>query len=906
MRKILKLFMFIGILSSLFLCRNVKAENVNLSIENTNLFWTRTNRFASSQSGKFNFYKFNDRIAYCVENGIIEGDTYQTGDFSLSSLDNNTKEKLMLIAYYGYEYEGHQTLNYRLATQVLMWETSDGFNNTVVSTERNKNGTIYDLTNEKNEILNLVNSHYTKPSFNGMLFQGEVGKEIVINDTNNVLNKYYVVSSNGADVRIEGNNLIVVPKTTDEIEIRFLKRMYTDRTYLVYYAGNKQTMMSAGFVDPVASSVKVKASGGEVTINKVDKDTDSNNPGGDATLEGAIYEIYDEFDNYIETLTTNEEGIATSNKFNKLGKYYVVEKTPSKGYQLDDTKYYFEMTLDNLNPVVKVYEKIISVDYEFTKVYADDKTGIMTPEANVTFGIFNSKDELVKQLTTDNNGRISFNLVYGDYTLKQLTTTHNYEKIDDLKINVKENSDKVYKVLGNAEIKAKLKVVKIDADTKEVIKRSGIKFKIYSIDNDDYVCQTISYPNKQTICEWETDENGEFITAYPLKSGKYKLEEVDQKIDGYLWNRESTSFEIGEDGNLVQSELGIIFETNFQNKQVKGSVKITKKGEDVTLTDEGYIFDEKVLEGVKFGLYANENIISNGKIIYTKDEKIADKVTDKLGNITFNNLYLGKYYIKELETLDNYVLDDNKYEFDLIYKDQYTDIITYKNTLMNKIKTGKLEFTKTDISESKSLPDTLMEIYTIDDELVFSGRTDSEGKIIIDRLPLGKYYILEKEAPIGYKINEDKMYFEIKENGEVIKSTMKDEDITGTLEFTKIDFSTSEPLPNTLIEIYREDNNELIFSGRTDEFGKIVIEKLKYGKYYILEKEAPIGYEINDEKMYFEILEDGGIVKSEMKDEKIIEVPNTLKNDYKIIYLSTCTLIGAGIVIYGIYKSKKK
>ena len=225
---------------------------------------------------------------------------------------------------------------------------------------------------------------------------------------------------------------------------------------------------------------------------------------------------------------------------------------------------------------------------------------------------------------------------------------------------------------------------------------------------------------------------------------------------------------------------------------------------------------------------------------------------------------------------------------------------------MNKIKTGKLEFTKTDISESKSLPDTLMEIYTIDDELVFSGRTDSEGKIIIDRLPLGKYYILEKEAPIGYKLNEEKMYFEIKENGEVIKSTMKDEDITGTLEFTKIDFSTSEPLPNTLIEIYREDNNELIFSGRTDEFGKIVIEKLKYGKYYILEKEAPVGYEINDEKMYFEILEDGEIVKSEMKDEKIIEVPNTLKNDYKIIYLSTCTLIGASIVIYGIYKSKKK
>ena len=152
------------------------------------------------------------------------------------------------------------------------------------------------------------------------------------------------------------------------------------------------------------------------------------------------------------------------------------------------------------------------------------------------------------------------------------------------------------------------------------------------------------------------------------------------------------------------------------------------------------------------------------------------------------------------------------------------------------------------------------------------------------------------------------MPFEIKENGEIVKSTMKDEDITGTLEFTKLDFSNDNPLPNTLIEIYNADTDELVFSGRTDDNGTITIEKLKYGNYYILEKEAPEGYELNFEKMYFEIREDGEVVKSIMKDKQIVKVPNTEAEDYKDLLFSGITLLvcGAGVIIYGIKKKNKK
>ena len=137
---------------------------------------------------------------------------------------------------------------------------------------------------------------------------------------------------------------------------------------------------------------------------------------------------------------------------------------------------------------------------------------------------------------------------------------------------------------------------------------------------------------------------------------------------------------------------------------------------------------------------------------------------------------------------------------------------------------------------------------------------------------------------------------------------MTNRPILGTLEFTKVDISTSEPLPNTLIEIYNE-NEELVFSGKTDENGMIIIEELRYGKYYVLEKEAPEGYILNEEKMFFEILEDGEIVKTTMVNEQVvIEVPNTGLSDYYIYEIISGVLVlsGIGVIIYAKKKRKKQ
>ena len=132
---------------------------------------------------------------------------------------------------------------------------------------------------------------------------------------------------------------------------------------------------------------------------------------------------------------------------------------------------------------------------------------------------------------------------------------------------------------------------------------------------------------------------------------------------------------------------------------------------------------------------------------------------------------------------------------------------------------------------------------------------------------------------------------------------MTNEKFKGTLDFTKESFA-GEALPNTLIEIYNAETDELVFSGRTDENGKIVIEELEYGKYYILEKEAPEGFKLNPDKQFFEILEDGQVVKAVMKDEKI-EMPKTFNTELiSSITIVGTALLGLGLLIYGKKKNK--
>jgi len=858
-------------------------------------------------------YTMDGKVVYCIEAGVaITTSSYVGKEGWINSpFSDEINKKIQLIGYYGYDYPGHQTQRFRLATQSLIWEVTSG---QIIElwTEIGGYGDYINIDYERNEIMKLVNAHYQKPSFKDEVKDSVIGQEVIFEDTNGVLSEFEIYSSKNATSTIDGNILKVVPNAVGDIVVDLSRKSYTTEPTVLFMGtdGVSQKMGYFGLNDPILVRVTVKAIGGDVSIKKVDVDTLKSEPQGvESSLENAVYGVYNYSDTLITTITTNSSGFAKSDILPDVGKYYIKEISPSKGYELDSNKYFFSINTDTLHPVVEVYEKIIEREVQINKFFANKVTGVLTPESNIEFEIYNSKDILVKTIKTDLQGFASTKLVFGTYTVKQKNTISGYEKVKDFKIVINSESDEVIKYsLTNAPITAKLKLIKIDADTKKPILFSGTTFKIKNIDTNEYVCQKVSYPKQEEICKFSTNELGEFYTPNPLVSGTYQIEEITSP-NNYLISSDYYTFRIDENSTFIEDdEYGKYVLVEFSNKKIKGTINVEKTGEVFNVLENNFDYSSIKLAGVEFSLYAGEDIKTlDGITHYKKGDLIKTAKSDSNGMISFNDLYLGKYIVKETKTLNNYILDSKEYVVELTTDDNKTPIISKSLKLTNKLMKSSFEMTKTDLVSGDVIPNTVIEIYTENDECIYVGMTDQEGKIKIDNLPIGKYYILEKEAATGYVITDEKVYFEILEDGKIVKAEMKNKPITGSLVFTKLSISTSEPLPNTLIQIYTE-NDELVFEGRTDESGMIVIDDLKYGKYYILEKEAPEGYILSEEKMFFEILEDGEIVKATMTNEKvIIEVPITGVNEYPVLYIVSGILLlsGIGVIIYAKKKNKR-
>lgn len=750
-----------------------------------NWYYTRRGGGKPYMSAQWNLYDLDGKTAYCIEPGVnVTTSDYEGAIGWINSpYSDEVNRKIQLYGYYGYNYPGHENLRYRAAAQSLIWEATGG---QIIEfwTERYGNGNFINLNAERNEILRLASTHYEVPSFDSDTKDAVIGETTTFTDTKGILSNFDVVKSSDASVSINGNTLSVTPNVVGNITVVLKKKTYTQDPTIIFVGkdATSQKMGMFGVDDPVLVRVKLNVVGGSLKINKKDLDTKLSKPQGDATFKNAVYELLDENYNFITDLIIDDSFSAKTDKILSPNKIYILrEKTASEGYLLDKTEYRFKIDRDNLDIEMDVYEDVIEKTVNIYKVFADGSTTILKGEPNVSFEIYlKSTGEYYKTIKTDEKGFASVKLPYGKWIFKQVSSTSGFEKVKDFEIVINNDSDEdITKIISNAEIRAKLKLIKVDSESRKILVRDGIKFRIKNLDTGEYVCQNVTYPGQEKICVFET-KDGMFITPYVLGHGNYQIEELEeQSIPGYVWNSVPLKFSINENSKFIQDdEFGLMLEVQFENKEVKGEVEIKKVGEKLVIENGTFRYEEIELDGVHYDLIADGDIYAgDGTLIY-KDKQLIKSFVTKDGYFKLTNLYLGKYCLIETKTVGNHVLNSKPYCFEIKYKDQYTDTIKLIINQKNYLAKGDFELSKVDLSTGEPVEGALIEIYTEDDILIYSGRTDKLGKLYVKGLESGKKYkFVEKEAPEGYILNDEIHEFEILNNGDIVKDTLSNEKI---------------------------------------------------------------------------------------------------------------------------------
>lgn len=394
------------------------------------------------QQARFFINKNTNEAVYCIEPFATFNESASYKE-QIPNLSNYQKERLSLLSYYGYNYPGHEDARWYAVTQLLIWQTADPsgkyyFTNTLNGTKTNR------FDSEIREIESLIQNHYKKPSFNNQTYYLIHGNSLSIKDNNEVLNNYQPTTNN---ISIENNILSIDKPDMGTHQITIKEKQLNNKQQQFYVSETSQDLLTLGDPIPQTATINLIVQEANLEITKIDTDTKTIIPSGDSSLIGTKFALYDIFDTKLEEYTLTEEKLNI--KGLNYGKYYIKEITPGKGYTLNNNKYYFEITKENTTPKLIIENKVIEKEIIIKKVYGTNNNFI--PESNISFNIYNSQNEFIKTIKTNEDGLINIKLPYGTYTLKQLTTTEGYQKIDPININV-DNSEKEEITLKNYKI----------------------------------------------------------------------------------------------------------------------------------------------------------------------------------------------------------------------------------------------------------------------------------------------------------------------------------------------------------------------------------------------------------------------------------------------------------------------
>lgn len=161
------------------------------------------------------------------------------------------------------------------------------------------------------------------------------------------------------------------------------------------------------------------------------------------------------------------------------------------------------------------------------------------------------------------------------------------------------------------------------------------------------------------------------------------------------------------------------------------------------------------MPGVTFALYNSSG------------ELISYGTTDEGGYVYFTDLPLGDYFYEEMNTLEDYVLDNTRYSATLSSSGETVEV-----TMTNSRFRAKLVIVKQDGETGAPLSGAGFRLYDSAGNIVGEGCTGENGQITFENLKKGSYTYQEYEAPPGYALDDTLYPLDITEHGKTVTVTV--------------------------------------------------------------------------------------------------------------------------------------
>ena len=861
-----------------------------------------------------------DKTVFCIEpmELFVAGNDYVPDSAKWDELSETQRQAIWEINYYGYSYPGHESENYYVATQIMIWQVVTG---NWYQPYYMDGSTTYDISNEVNEINNLRSTPQGRPSFNNQTIKMGLNTPVTLTDTKGTLSNYSVNSGNGIDASVNGNDLTVsITSENYDNTLTFSRNFGARDVNIIYGSGGYQRVIYlASRRDPSPNfKLNFELLYADIEVEKQDVETGTSTQ-GDATFNGTLFAIKDSNGNTLETITTNGSK-AKSKKYPIGTTLNVCEVAAPEGYLNNSTcnsvelKYSGDNTPSTFSTTIK--DQVIKGRIEIAKTIDSQVDGshVDKPGKGFKFDIVSkTTNKTVATLTTDEDGKaISDYLPYGTYIVKE-HRKEGYNILLPFEVQISQNNKTYFYNVYNDSIKAELTIYKTDAETGKIIPASGVEFKLKDSDGN-FVTQTVTYPTKYETDTFLTDENGSVHLPSPLQYGEYRIVEI-KAPQGYVLK--DTEIPVNVDGSSTEIFM------NFDNTTQKGQVYVEKYGEMLSgvkesETDYGTlytpIYEEKYLEGVTYEITARENIVTPEGTVWFNKGDVVDTFTTGDGITTSSLLQLGKYSIKEVATQTGFVLDENTYDFDIEYAGQMIDVVEIKQAYVNKRQKLEFDITKTFEDEDKdAYKDVLFGVYskndiTVDDKVIIPAdglvgtlTIDKDGKNVeqLD-LPVGEYYIKELKTNVGFALDEEEHEFTFEYDEDTTKATvivsmeLHNEKRRLELDVYKVDKDHQNHFLNgAIFEVYDKTTNKyvttlasgqlMIVGDSTDEEYEISKDEdfTKIVQTVKTDENKQITLDIDDGTYYSRKVGSDDITKHVIKDGKAVLVDAIYGHEYE-------------------------